>query len=475
MIRRSCAVLGASLLLATLTPTARARMNVTTVATQAQSEMGVSSFDPGLGSLVALAFDHQANNLFIYPEHGAEILEYTTSGSPVGSGIPPPGTSNDIDMDFAVEDLSVGGESVSEDTLLVSNGENGNKLFALDKDTGSVEAEQPFNTGTVTGGAQHPTRDSFFILSFGQQVIIEIDSDDGSELNRFPVQPEGSPQFRTNYSDIDVNNETGNIILVSDLQNSIRHLSPTGEWLGDLDVFNDDDASHPLRIDLMTGLAIDDATKDVWISTRRGSVWRLTNAWDHFSTAIPCESDPNAFCGDDEDNTIQGTSEDDTIYAGGGDDVIDGGGGNDVIIGGAGNDVLAGGGQNDRLNGGPGNDIVSGDASTAGSPSALGRAAFISLLQEESPPGKDVLQGGGGEDTVLGGGGADKVLGQAGNDDLAGDAGPDLLKGGGGVNNFDGGPGKDKCVLENRKDKTESCEKKARSFARSFWPTRLPR
>jgi Ca2+-binding RTX toxin-like protein len=358
--------------------------------------------------------------------------------------------------------------------LLVANGESTNELFAVDKNSGSVDARQPLPAGQVTGGAQHPGRDSFFILSWSEGQIKEIDPDTGALLNNFPVAPDGSPAFSTYYSDIDVDNETGNLVVVSDSQNVIRLLSPTGEWLGDADVFNDDDPNDDLHVQQMTGIGIDDSSHDVWISTRAGLVWKLTDLFDNFSTAVPCEQDPNALCGDDEDNEIQGTPENDTIYGGAGDDTIYGGGGTDMIIGGSGDDVLVGGGQKDRLNGGPGDDIISGDesAAPAASPAAT---AFLFLVRQATPPAADVLQGGGGNDMVAGGGGGDKVIGQAGNDDLEGNSGPDLLKGGGGVNDFDGGPGKDTCVLENKKDETQSCEKKQRSFQRSFAPGRYLR
>jgi choice-of-anchor C domain-containing protein len=447
---------------------------------QPSGEIGVSSFDPGLGSLVSIGFDHQANDLFIHPYYGSETFEYTTSGSRVGSGIPRPGPAGeDFGLDFATEPLAVGGTSVPDNTLLALNGDAPNLLYALDKDTGSIRAQQQLPgsgvrdaSGTMPGGAQHPGRDSFFTVTYAEEMVREIDPNDGSELNSFPIDSEGRPAFNIYYGDIDVDPQTGNILLVSSTQNVIRQMSATGEWLGDVDVFNEDDTNDPLRVEAMSGIAIDDATRDVWISTTTGIVWKLTNLWDKFSTAVPCESNPDALCGDDEDNEIQGTPENDTIYGGGGDDTIYGGGGTDVIIGGAGDDVLVGGGQKDRLNGGPGDDIISGDETSIPAPSPAA-AAFLGSVLQASPPAADVLQGGGGNDQVAGGGGADKVIGQAGNDDLEGNSGPDLLKGGGGVNDFDGGPGKDTCVLENRKDETQSCEKKQRSFQRSFWPLLL--
>jgi choice-of-anchor C domain-containing protein len=217
----------------------------------------------------------------------------------------------------------------------------------------------------------------------------------------------------------------------------------------------------------------------------------------------PCETDPDAICGDQENNDIEGTPEDDTIYAGEGDDTIDGGGGNDVIVGGEGNDTLSGGGGDDQLEGGVGDDVINGDESQPPE-SSSGNPLFGPFLQEEPPPpGNDVLLGAEGDDTidgnggddnldggigadsvsgsegndkifgagendsVSGGAGADQVTGQAGNDQLAGGGGPDVLKGGAGVNDFNGGPGQDTCVVDNRKDDLRSCEKKKFNFKRN--------
>ena len=159
--------------------------------------------------------------------------------------------------------------------------------------------------------------------------------------------------------------------------------------------------------------------------------------------------------GSDGDDDIQGTPADEVILGGAGNDTIDGGGGNDLIVGGDGDDVMSGGPGKDKIQGGDGKDRVVGDG--GGSPHAVSAAQAAS--------GADNLSGGGGNDTVLG---------QGGNDKMKGDAGNDLLKGGGGVNNFNGGAGKDTCVLDNKKDKTQSCEKKKLNFKLNFWPHKQP-
>ncbi|HWL65970.1 MAG TPA: hypothetical protein VNP73_08350 [Actinomycetota bacterium] len=459
----------------------------------AAAAVGVSSFNPNVGGLVSIAFDPESDNLFIYPAHAAEILEFTTSGSQVGSGIPTPRASNDVDLDFALEPLTVAGVSVPTNTLLAADGETSPvNLYALDKDDGSIASTQTMPGTTSVGGAQHPARDSFMQVSYGEHTIHEFDPADGELIGSIPVAPEGSPPFSMYFGDIDVDLDTGNIVVVSSNQNVIRAVSPTGEWLGDVDVYDENDQSDPSNVFGMSGVAIDDDTNTVYVTGTGGQVWILTGLLESFSTSSepaenPCETDPDAICGDEGDNDIQGTEEDDTIYAGEGNDTIDGGGGNDVIVGGAGNDTLTGGGADDQLVGGEGDDVLVGDDVT-GYPKIQGRRMFGPFLQEDPPPpgndtldggagndfvdgslGNDTVKGGAGVDTVVGGAGKDNVTGQAGGDDLAGSGGPDVLNGGGGTDDMNGGPGKDTCVLDTRKEqsRTPSCERKKLNFKRN--------
>jgi len=448
------------------------------------TSINVSSFNPNEGSLLAIGFDPVSDNLFLYPQSGPEIFEYSTSGSRIGA-IPVPGsTTRGIGLDFALEPLTVGGQVVSQNTLLVANGESSpSTLFAVDKNDGSIDAQQATPSSSLNGGTHDMNRDTFLTTYHIEDTIREFDPGDGSMRSTVPVAPSGAPAFDVYNGDVDVDPDSGNILLVSSSQNLIRRLSPTGEWLGDVDLFDESTGTaDPENVHSMSGIAIDGDTRDVYVSGTNGSVWKITGlfeAFESFDQPSQCQ-DPEAICGGSEDEELEGTPEDEFIFGGGGNDEIDGGGGNDIIVGGNGNDVIIGGPGKDKITGGSGKDRIVGDSErgSSASPARTGARSY------QEAPAADQLAGGGGNDSVFGGGGADqvaggsgedKILGESGNDKLKGDAGNDLLKGGGGVNNFDGGPGKDKCVLENRKDKTESCEKKARSFARSFWPTRLPR
>jgi len=398
----------------------------------------LGSFDSGLGSIVGIAIDPVSGNLFVYGEHATQMVEFDQSGTEVVPRIPVPGGSgNDFDLDFALEPLTIGGTSSPANSLLAVNGEaNPGTLFALNKDDGVVGASLTLPTGTQPVGlAQHTGRDSLFLVSWTTDELIEINPDNGQELNRFSINPSGSPSFDVFYGDVDVNQTTGNLFVVGSTQTKIRELTPTGKFVRDYDL-------STLSLGEISGIAIDD-DGNAWVSTRSGVVYHVGGI---FEDAPPpeCQSDPNAICGGAGNEDIEGTSEDDFIFTGGGDDTVDGGPGADDIFGGSGNDRLAGGGDDDHLSGGTGADVLVGDVD------AVGRMA------------EEVA----GDDTLDGGAGADEILGQAGDDTLNGDGGNDVLKGGGGTNVLRGGPGNDKCFVTN-KDTTKSCEtikKKRRNF-----------
>ena len=121
----------------------------------------VHSFDTGLSSTYALAFDPATGNLFFYSAAETEIREYTTAGTEVLPRIPFPGgtTSANVDLDFASEPLTIGGTAVPAGTLLVVNGST-KTLFGIDRDTGAVLASVPLPVpfgprGFLSRGAEH--------------------------------------------------------------------------------------------------------------------------------------------------------------------------------------------------------------------------------------------------------------------------------------------------------------------------------
>jgi hypothetical protein len=239
--------------------------------TSAQRLSVASSFNPALGLLVAVAFDPVSRNLFLYDDFAPGIIEFTTTGTLVTPTIANPGTAaNDHDLDFLTEALVIGGTSVSTNALIVMNGEDTplRRVYALNKDTGAVLASVTIPMSDPVGLAFHGIRNTFFGIDWTRDVVEELNPANGAVLASFPVTPTGAPAWDTYYGDVEVDQRSGNLILVSSGQPVVRILSPTGAWLADV-------AVGGLGLTNMSGIAWDDATATAWISTTGGTVHQL--------------------------------------------------------------------------------------------------------------------------------------------------------------------------------------------------------
>ncbi|MFP5352832.1 MAG: hypothetical protein ACLGIB_09750 [Actinomycetota bacterium] len=393
--------------------------------TPATSSQLVSSFDSGLGTLVAVGFDSRSSSVLVYAAFGDSIREFSTTGQPLAT-IPRPGqSSNDFDIDVTEVAVTVGQGSVPAGGLIVTNGEvDPQKLFGVDR-AGTVLGQLDL-TGTLVGGSYHATRNSMFVVDWTADVLRELDPSTGSVLNEFPVMPYGSPTFDVFYGDVSVS-PGGNLFVVSSSQDFVRELTPTGGFVRDYEVGS-------LGVTGMSGIDFDGVSGDAWIvSYLNGTVYRVA--------LEPSAKD--RVVSTDQDDNLEGTSGDDTIYLQGGDDTYNAGDGEDSVYGDAGQDQLAGGGGSDLIDGGADNDRLIGGA------------------------GGDTLKGSGGNDTLTGdgvneitGSSARPYLAVSGPDLLLGGGGADKLIGGGGHDRFNGGPGRDVCLVDSRKEKGQAkgCE-----------------
>lgn len=230
------------------------------------------SIDPvALGSLVAIAFDDRSGNLLVYDDFTTVIHEVTQAGAIVAPEIPHPGiASNDIDLDFLPVTTSIGGTVVSANTLLVFDGETlVGELFAIDKDDGTVRSSVSTQVGDQTvGGAFHPGRGTFYGVNWKTNRVVEMDPVTGDSIATFPVAPAGAPGFTMFFGDMEVDPASGNLLIVSSSQPTIRILSPTGVFIRDVSL-------TPLGISGMSGIAWDVQTATAWITTQNGPIHQV--------------------------------------------------------------------------------------------------------------------------------------------------------------------------------------------------------
>jgi hypothetical protein len=227
----------------------------------------LSSFDPGLGLLVAIGLDPATGNLFLYDDFAASIFEYTPAGTQVAPAIPNPGTaSNDHDFDFLLEDTSVGGTVVPAGALLVMNGEiTPRTIYAIEASTGAILATLPTTLPNPVGMSYHTARTTFFAVDWVDDLIRELDPSTGAVLASFPVTPAGAPAWDMYFGDIEVDQETGRLLLVSSSQGTVRVLAATGAFVADHD-------AGSAGVGSMSGIAWNDLTSTAWLSTTQGIV-----------------------------------------------------------------------------------------------------------------------------------------------------------------------------------------------------------
>jgi hypothetical protein len=245
-------------------------------AAQAQVTL-IERHNTGIGlNLIGIAHDPDAGQLYVYRHVQAVIRVLTTDGVQIAT-LPRPGVaSSDFDLNFASEPVDFGSAIVPAGTLLVVNGyDNPNRVYALDPLTGAVLASQSIpNSGfggpfTAVGGSYHPGRNTFFASDYRQNAVAEVNLATGTIVASFIV-PGG---FDTFYGDVDVNPTTGNLLLVSDKHRFIREVTPTGQFVQDIDLT----AFVGINNNGMSGISFDPATGEAWLTIRWGEVVHLAD------------------------------------------------------------------------------------------------------------------------------------------------------------------------------------------------------
>jgi hypothetical protein len=190
-----------------------------------------------LSQPIALAVDEYRQRLYVYSGFSNNVSVLDRSGQVFDSLLWPGEGANDADMDVAPEALSLANVAVPQGSLLIFNGETAEtEIYAINPDTNVTIAQlnTQFGISHVVGGAYNPRTKTFFLLQdnvpgpgVGNQVA-EIDPNTGQVLSSFLLN---SPSniFNVSYGDLDVNNVTGNLYLVSSISNEIVEVKTNGQ------------------------------------------------------------------------------------------------------------------------------------------------------------------------------------------------------------------------------------------------------
>ena len=173
--------------------------------------------------------------------------------------------TNDVDLDFALRELNIGGHAVPAGTLLAFNGDDfPETLYGMDPATGSVLASTPLETMSLVGGADAPGLNAVVAVNYQTDNIRLLDPADGHLLQLITQQL----PFDVNYGDIDYLTTSDRLLIVSSNMPFVRELDAAGYCMRDIDV------SHAGVLQI-AGVAVNEARGDYWFSTLSGNVYRV--------------------------------------------------------------------------------------------------------------------------------------------------------------------------------------------------------
>ena len=257
----------------------------------AQLELIFSQNLSNSGSMNSVGFNPALDEVVVHTQSGAVYEVYDRTGQFLRTIPKPLPGGNDDDIEFAGEAVTIAGVVVPANSLLsIENDSAPARIFAVDS-AGTVLAQQSFGSsfGNWVGGAYHHDRNTFFIISWTNDVVYEMNADTGALVNSFTINPVGATQYDVFFGDLDVFKPDGNLYIVSSSQNRIRIMSPDGLWLGDADIAS-------LGIAGMSCIAFDDACSEAWMCSTNSFVYQVGG----FEPLLPCTPD----LADDFGNTL---------------------------------------------------------------------------------------------------------------------------------------------------------------------------
>jgi hypothetical protein len=253
----------------------------------------LGSFNPsGASSLCGIGYDPATSQVWIYGCSASTIQSYSASGTLLTSVTAPGGTANDVDVEMAPEELTINSSTVPAGQLLFVNGEsNAAEIYAVNNVSGAIVAtlNTAFGSSHVVGGSYHPVRNTFFMVqdnvpsSTLENLIAEVDPITGMVLQTFQI----TSVFNVSYGDVEVG-ANGNLFVVSSIEDSIAEFTPLGALV----------KMHalPAGVSTLSGIAIDCAAGEAWVSSTSGNVYHLGQFPGSALTAAISAGGATTFC-----------------------------------------------------------------------------------------------------------------------------------------------------------------------------------
>lgn len=226
---------------------------------------------------IGLAFDRFTDTIWTFG--GTTFRQYDREGNLLLTLNPEAGESaNDADLDFADADLVLGETDIQAGTLMYTNGESDTAdIYAIGSD-GSVFSTliTQFGNSHVVGSAYSVPRGTFFMLQDNvpaveiNNLVAEVDPVTGEVLASFDLDELENP-FNVFFGDLEVDNETGNLLIVSTAESEILRLTPEGAELARLTLAEGSEGSLAA-----SGIALDEARGELYVQSNSGVVSRFS-------------------------------------------------------------------------------------------------------------------------------------------------------------------------------------------------------
>lgn len=226
--------------------------------------------DSASGRMITHARNQRIDNIPIFRVHdlnGVEIADPIAQPEPEVFGV------NVSGIDIATSPLEVGGTSVPAGSLLfIHANSTPATLYAIDHHSDELLAsvELPDAGIDQAGIALHPSRGTVFVVG-KNEIVTEINPANGSTVGSFSARSSGASFFNINWGGVDVNAD-GNLLVVGSGQRRIRELTPTGEFVRDIDI-----AFAGMARESLSDISYDDATGEIWIASENGYVFRFSS------------------------------------------------------------------------------------------------------------------------------------------------------------------------------------------------------
>jgi hypothetical protein len=249
----------------------------------------VSQFSNGLGPIAAIGFDEFSQRIYSAANLNGQIQVNDRLSTLLGSFAMQGELSENIDIEIASEAFEMAGVLIPQGTVLIFNGQVGaTEIYAYDEANGVLLAQlnTSFGSGDLAGGAYNPATNTFFLLQKdnggpGVPANAEISPATGATLVIHNSALDAL-DYDVGFGDIDINNQTGSLYVISSLELGIFELTASGGIVREILL--------PPLVSQASGLAVSEDGERFWVSSQDGNVYELAFANDGVAQRLTADT-----------------------------------------------------------------------------------------------------------------------------------------------------------------------------------------